>query len=473
MTRRSCERRGLVPLTIALFVLVFSACGDASTLVEDDASSVLEQPEGTDTTTTTSIETSTVAQSPSSTSTTSESSDRTTRIVQTGADRLVASDFAVIEGKRVGLISHQNSLVNGQHLADHLANTDRVELVALFGPEHGARGDRDAGEHVEDTTDPATGVRVFSLFGETRQPTASMLEGVDVLLYDLQDVGARYYTYISTMGLAMQAAAAADIPFIILDRPNPLGGHVDGGVLDESATSFVGLYPVPDLYGLTAGELARAAQANSWIAGIESLRLSVIEMTGWDASMRWPDTGLEWIAPSPALKTADSAIVYPATVYLEATSVSYGRGTDRPFMLFGAPWLDAQHVVDELRALSLPGLEFTATSTTPRMLDGLSVEPAFLDIEIAAVQVDVVDAAAVRPSEAGVHILHLLLSEGRAAGVEVLTRPEWLDQLSGSPRLREELERQAPVDEILRRRHAEAASSSKQLEAFHLYARRS
>jgi uncharacterized protein YbbC (DUF1343 family) len=461
------EVRRIVALTMAAVMLLLTGCGCTSTIT----STVSQTSSSTSKTTTSSSTSKTTTSSSTSKTTTVPEQERAT--VQTGADLLVASDFAAIAGKRVGLISHQNSVVNGRHLADHLKGSERVELVALFGPEHGARGDRDAGEYVEDTTDPATGVRVFSLFGETRQPTPSMLEGIDVLLYDLQDVGTRYYTYISTMGLAMQAAAAADIPFIVLDRPNPLGGHVGGGVLDKTSISFVGLYPVPETYGLTAGELALAAQANEWLPEIGSLQLSVIEMTGWDASMRWPDTGLDWIAPSPALTSADSAIVYPATVYLEATSLSYGRGTDHPFTLFGAPWLDAQHVVDELSDLSLPGLQFTATTTTPRMLAGMTVEPAFLDVEIAAVQVDVVDHTAVRPAEAGVQLLRLLVSEGQAAGVDVLSRPEWIDQLSGSSRLREDLERDAPAAEIIRRHGAEVLPLSKELKKHHLYPRSS
>ncbi|MDW3176975.1 MAG: DUF1343 domain-containing protein [Acidimicrobiia bacterium] len=450
-------RRRIVATTIAAVALVAAGCGANS--------EAADQPRETITTT------STVTATPTTDDVTTTDIGHVE--VQTGAERLVMSGFAAIAGKRVGLISHQNSVVEGRHLADHLDAAEHVELVALFGPEHGARGDRDAGEYIEDSIDPLTRVPIFSLFGETRQPTPDMLEGIDVLLYDLQDVGARYYTYISTMGLAMQAAASANIEFVVLDRPNPLGGLVGGGVLDEDATSFVGLYPIPDTYGLTAGELALAAQANGWLPGIESLQLSVVELVGWDASMLWDDTGLEWIAPSPALTTADSALVYPATVYLEATSLSYGRGTDRPFTLFGAPWLDAPNVVRELTARSLPGFEFTATTVTPRLLDSMTVEPAFIDSEINAVQIDVIDGPLARPTELGVHLLDILISEGRAAGIDVLSRPEWLDQLSGSTRLREALEADTPALQIIDRSGAEVVPLSKELQEHHLYARSS
>lgn len=469
MTARPGVRR--VAVIIAAIVLLTGSARESTVTDRPSTTNTTTSDVATSLPTTTTPQTTATTTTPPTTTTTTTGPSQPIEPVRTGADRLVASNFAAIAGSRVGLISHQNSVVNGQHLADHLAASDQVELVALFGPEHGARGDRDAGEYVEDTTDPATGVPVFSLFGETRQPTASMLEGIDVMLYDLQDVGTRFYTYISTMGLAMQTAAAADIPFIVLDRPNPLGGQVGGGVLDEAATSFVGLYPVPDIYGLTSGELALAIKANGWLPGLESLELSVIEMTGWDGSMLWEDTGLDWTPPSPALTTADAALVYPMTVYLEATSVNYGRGTDRPFTLFGAPWLDAQRVAAELDASSLPGLRFTATTTTPRMLDGMTVEPAFLDVEIPAILIDVVDASAVRPADAGVHLLAHLLTEGSDAGTDVLSRPEWLDQLSGSPRLREALQRGVPIDEILDQRHAEVALLSRELEEHHLYPR--
>ena len=451
-----------------LLIVAVTGCGDVSkTSAEQDTVSVASTT--TTETATTTTETATTSQAPFLDAAPTSRAQSTR--VQTGADRLVASNFAAIAGKRVGLISHQNSVVDGRHLADHLAASSDVVLVALFGPEHGARGDRDAGEYVEDTTDPATGVPVFSLFGETRQPTPEMLEGIDVLLYDLQDVGARYYTYVSTMGLAMQAAASADISFVVLDRPNPLGGRVGGGVLDEDATSFVGLYPVPATYGLTAGELALAALANNWLPGLESLQLSVIEMVGWDASMEWPDTGLDWIAPSPALTSALSALAYPTTVYLEATTLSYGRGTNRPFSLFGAPWMNAQRVADDLNARDLPGLRFTSTTATPQMLNEMTVEPAFLNVEIAAVEVDIVDHSAVGPAQAAVHILSVVTSEAKLAGIELFDRPEWLDQLSGSSRLREDLERGSSADKIISRQDAEMVALSKELEKHHLYAR--
>ena len=212
---------------------------------------------------------------------------------------LVDGGFEELDGKRVGLIAHQNSVVDGTHLGDLLDAAPNVELVALFGPEHGVRGTADAGEYVADATDPSTGVPVFSLFGPTRQPTAEMLAGLDALVYDLQDVGARYYTYISTMGLAMQAAAAANIEFVVLERPNPLGDQIGGGVLEPQNASFVGQYPIADVYGLTSAQLARQIIDNQWLAGVDSLNFNAVGLTGWDPSMRWADTCLLYTSPSP------------------------------------------------------------------------------------------------------------------------------------------------------------------------------
>jgi len=375
----------------------------------------------------------------------------------------------MIDGRRVGLIGHQNSVVDGTHLADHLDSAENVQLIALFGPEHGVRGTRDAGEYVEDEVDVTTGVPIYSLFGETRRPTVSMLDGIDVLLYDLQDVGARYYTYISTMGLAMQAASEADIEFIVLDRPNPLGGSVAGGVLDPAFASFVGQYPVSDVYGLTAGELAGAITEQGWLAGLQSLELSVVEMAGWNASMRWQDTGLDWVPPSPALASQDTALLYPALIYFEATSLSFGRGTNRVFELLGAPWLDAERVVDEIEARGIPGLRARAATANPRMLPGMSVEPAFLGMEIPVVEFMITDPNTFSPVDAGSHLLDVFYREGEHNNIDVLERPEWLDQLSGSDALRLELQQGTAAVDIIARQNTEAASLSKELEDHRLY----
>src|SRR5262245_2201020 len=232
-----------------------------------------------------------------------------TQPIATGAEVLEASGFAALAGKRVGLITNHTGLVRGEHLADLLHKAPNVKLTAIFAPEHGFRGTAEAGAKVRDNVDAKTGVPVFSLYGASRKPTPQMLRNVDVLVFDIQDVGARFYTYIATMGLAMQAAAAARIPFLVLDRPNPLGGdYVSGFVLEPALRSFVGQYPIPIVHGLTVGELARMIQGEKWLEGLDTLELSLVQMRGWRRSMRWPQTGRTWVATSPNIPTFEAAL---------------------------------------------------------------------------------------------------------------------------------------------------------------------
>ena len=269
--------------------------------------------------------------------------------IATGAEVLVRSGYAALAGKRVGLVTNQTGLVGGEHLADLLATAPAVKLGAILAPEHGFRGEIEAGAKVGDAIDARTDVTVFSLYGATRKPTPAMLRGVDVLVFDIQDIGTRFYTYISTMGLAMQAAAAARIPFVVLDRPNPLGGdYVSGFVLEPALASFVGQYPIPIAHGMTVGELARAIKGERWLGGLDNLHLTVVEMRGWRRSMRWPDLQRPWVVTSPNIPTFEAALVYPGMGLVGEAMVNEGRGTPTPFSLLGAPWLDGARLADRL-----------------------------------------------------------------------------------------------------------------------------
>lgn len=450
------RRSTFATLCLTLALASCSASSSPTSTLDEPTSPLASAPSSTTATTDPDIEES-VGNAPDPTPTTTASTTAPTATtprpqVKTGAQVLVESDFAAIDGKRVGLIAHQVSVVEGEHLGDLLDAATNVELVAMFGPEHGVRGDADAGEYVDDDIDPATEVPVFSLFGPTRQPTPEMLEGIDVLLYDLQDVGVRYYTYISTMGLAMQAAAEANIEFMVLDRPNPQSNvRIGGDVLDKTNTSFVGMYPIRELYGLTAGQLAIELTGGDLDPGYGDVALTVIELDGWTEDMIWEDTGLTWIPPSPALATPTAAYIYPATVYFEATSLSYGRGTDRPFQVFGAPWLDAERVAQELNALPIAGASFAATTITPAMLPGMTVEPAYLGQTIPAISFASLDPYTFDATTASVYLLDAMTEEASAQGINIVERPEWLDRLSGTSLLRTELigERR-PVSEILK-----------------------
>jgi len=285
--------------------------------------------------------------------------------VTTGADCLVSHNMTMLEGKRVGLIINQTSrLSSGEFLLDTLQKAG-VTITALFGPEHGIRGAADAGEEIQDGVDAESGVPVFSLYGERNKPTPEMLRNVDLLIYDIQDVGARFYTYISTLKLCMEAAAEQHIPFLVLDRPNPLGALVDGPLLEDSLRSFVGIGRIPVVYGMTCGELAQFMNASGWLEGGVKADITVIWMEGCNTTMGWKDTGLPWVAPSPNIPTAATAEVYPATCFVEATNVSEGRGTTSPFFVMGAPFLDADSLAAGLNARELPGVSFLPTQFTP------------------------------------------------------------------------------------------------------------
>ena len=241
-----------------------------------------------------------------------------------------------------------------------------MTLTALFVPEHGGKGDKEAGETVASRLDKRTSIPTYSLYGATRKPTKQMLRNVDVLVFDMQDIGVRFYTFISTMGLAMQAAAEAGIPFVILDRPNPLGGqYVSGFVTEQPQISFIGQYQIPAVHGLTVAELARLIKGQRLLPGLENLHLEVIAMKGWARWMRWPDTKLPWQKTSPNIVDFETALVYAGIGLFEATSVSDGRGTPTPFTHLGAPWVDGKELASTLNSLGLPGVK-SSQPASPR-----------------------------------------------------------------------------------------------------------
>jgi len=285
--------------------------------------------------------------------------------VRTGAEVLLERYLDSLTGRRVAVVcNHTSVLPNGVHLVDTLLRRG-VNVTALFAPEHGIRGTAPAGQKLFDDTDRKTGIHIYSLYGGTRKPAQNTLENVDVLLFDLQDVGARFYTYASTMAYVMEAAAENGKKFILLDRPNPIGGeNVEGPVLDLSLVSFVGLFPIPVRHGLTLGELAKMIVGEGYI-NPSTVDLLIVPMEGWRRSMWYDETGLRWIAPSPNMKSLATAAVYPGTCLFEASNVSEGRGTAKPFEYIGAPGLRSDRLVERLRALKLPGVKFTPVEFTP------------------------------------------------------------------------------------------------------------
>ncbi len=282
--------------------------------------------------------------------------------VSTGADQLVSSRCSLLIGKRVGVVTnHTGRLSTGEFLVDTLIGAG-IQVRALFGPEHGIRGVDGAGDAVADSVDARTGIPVYSLYGRTNKPTAEMLKDINVLVYDIQDVGARFYTYISTMKLCMDAALEHGIPFVVLDRPNPLGGLVDGPIVEDSLKSFVGIVSIPVVYGLTAGELATMINERGWLESGGKVDLTVVWMEGWSRALR---NTTPWIPPSPNIRHPSTVDVYPATCFLEATNVSEGRGTPDPFFVIGAPWIRKEELTSRLNAARLAGVTFTPAVFTP------------------------------------------------------------------------------------------------------------
>lgn len=326
--------------------------------------------------------------------------------ITVGAQLLLTEYRHLIEEKRVGIITNSSAVVGDTHIAEKIHQDPHVKITAVFGPEHGFRGRADAGEAVQDSRDILTGAPVYSLYGRVNRPTKEMLEDIDVLVFDMQDVGARFYTYPATMGRAMVSAAEAGIPFVVLDRPNPLGGiKMEGFIRDEAFISGIGLYPTPVTHGMTIGELALMIKGEKWHENLEDLDLHVVPMKGWRRNMLWMETGLEWTPPSPNIPDPETALVYPGTCFFEATTASEGRGTYEPFIQVGAAGVDGKQIADALNRLGLKGLSFSAVIFTPESIPGMAREPKLAGIEIEGVKLEVTHAEQLEPVAAGMHLL--------------------------------------------------------------------
>jgi len=386
-------------------------------------------------------------------------------MVRLGITRLLEANL--LRGLRVGAILNPTSVdPDLRHLADVLHQAPGVQLAALFGPEHGVRGDAQYLEEIGAAADPRTGVLEHSLYGKdfaSLTPRDEHLQGLDALVFDIQDVGSRYYTYLATMGLAMQAAARRKLRFVVLDRPNPIGGvAVEGGTVHPGFESFVGLWPIAARHGLTAGECARLLN--------QTIRcdLQVIEMEGWRREMLYGETGLPWVMPSPNMPTPDTALVYPGMCLLEGTNLSEGRGTTRPFELWGAPWLHGAQLANALAAEKLPGVRFRSCAFTPTW-------DKHQGARCHGVQIHVADARALTPVRLGVAcIVHARAQDPsrfqwRRDRYEFVEHIPAIDLLTGSARFREGVEAGRSVAELCAGWDAERDAFTKRCAPFLLY----
>lgn len=367
--------------------------------------------------------------------------------VRPGNEVLMADSSHLVAGRSVGLITNHTGLTRNQTHAVDLLRSQGVEIVALFAPEHGIRGmvaepaEGGTGDQtvwVESGVDGITGLPVRSLYGEVLEPTPEMLADIDVLLFDIQDIGARYYTYVSTMALAMEAAAENGIPFVVLDRPNPIGGDlVQGNVLEPEHSSFVGLYPVPMRHGMTAGELARMINEHFEV----DAELHVVPAAGWERDAWFDQTGLPWVNPSPNMPSLESATHYPGTCLFEGTNLSVGRGTPLAFQQIGAPWLDGAALAERLNAYELTGVRFEAVAFTPQGPH----DRKYGGEVVNGVRFIATDRRVYDPTLAGVAAL---IEARRLAG----ERWEWkvghFDRLAGTTRLREQIEAGAQLADV-------------------------
>jgi len=359
--------------------------------------------------------------------------------IKIGAEVFFQKNFSLVEGKRVGVVCNSSSIVQshaqGKRNFVDVCIEKNINITAIFSPEHGFRGNISAGETIENQMDSATGIPIFSLYGKTLHPTNEMLNKIDILIFDVQDVGARYFTYVSTMANCMEAAAKQNVPFIILDRPNPIGGNaVEGFLLEKQLQSFVGKFPVPNRHGLTLGEFAKMIVGEQWIMNSEHLDLKIIPCENYEREMFWSDTKLQWISPSPNIVSLSTALVYAGTCLLEGTNMSEGRGTEFPFQTIGAPWIESKQLLKEISSEQLNGIQFSVTEFTPLPNTQRAISPKFAYQLCNGIFLEVTDEKKFEPLATAIT---LLVAVQKLFSDSLRFNEKQFDRLAGTGKLRE------------------------------------
>ncbi|MBN2316402.1 MAG: DUF1343 domain-containing protein [Sedimentisphaerales bacterium] len=372
--------------------------------------------------------------------------------VKTGLDRVGEyKDF--FQDKRLGIITNHTAFDRkGRFIVDVFREMPGMKIVVLFSPEHGFWGTAPDAEKIDTQIHPVYNLPIHSLYGKTQKPTKDMLQNVDVLVFDIQDIGARFYTYIYTMSLAMEAAAENGKTFVVLDRPNPINGIcVEGNSLEPTQASFVGLYPIPVRHGMTAGELAKMFNGQDWLAGHVKTELVVVPMEGWRRRLWFDQTGLRFIKTSPNMPDLETAAIYPGLCLLEGTNVSEGRGTAMPFRQFGAPWINSKHLVERLNVLSLPGMRFESARFTP-------TSSKHQGQVCNGVRIIVTDRDALKPYFAGIKIVDTIF---RMYPDDFQWRAGHFDRLCGTSDVRNAIIGGSSLDELRNKWQTELASFKK------------
>jgi len=387
--------------------------------------------------------------------------------ISVGADILISKELNLLKGKKLGIVTNHTAILsNGTHLVDSLANIPGIQITALFGPEHGIRGDAPAGEKIESGVDAKTGIKVFSLYGKISKPTKEMLQDVDLLIFDIQDIGARFYTYISTLFKVLQAAAENNIPIIVLDRPNPINGlYVDGPIRKDSLSSFVGIAPIPVTHGMTVGELAKLFAGEKYIGKELNPKLTIIKIENWNREKYFDNYSFPWVNPSPNIPSVDAEIVYPGTCFIEGTNLSEGRGTPEPFLTIGAPFVNSEKLIKELKSLKIKGIELLPVKFTPVDIKGKATNPKFKDQECNGIKIKVTNRKAFSSVKFGIQListLHKLYPND-------IKITSFFDKLTGDGIIKEKILANAPPEDIIKMWQKELNSFIKTRKQYLLY----
>jgi uncharacterized protein YbbC (DUF1343 family) len=366
--------------------------------------------------------------------------------IENGDDLLFSENLNLINGKNVAVVCNQSSVLsNGTHLVDTLIAQKNVKVRAIFTPEHGFKGIAEAGEVIDYKINLYKGIPIISLYNKDKKPSKENLKNVDAIIFDIQDVGARFYTYISTMYYVLESAGENNIPVIILDRPNPIGGtYIDGPILDENYKSFVGIAPIPIAHGMTVGELANFFIGQKLISSWKSVSLTVIKCKNWHREIP-KEFYSDWNSPSPNINSHETALVYPGTCLFEGTNISEGRGTTFPFIQIGAPFLNAKAVIDKLNLLKVEGAELSTVSFTPEDIPNMATDSKFKGIQCSGILIKVTDQNKFESVKFGTKLLYVLV---KLYGDKIKFKEKSFDRLAGSSLLRKQLSKKVEPDFI-------------------------
>jgi uncharacterized protein YbbC (DUF1343 family) len=355
-----------------------------------------------------------------------------------GADVLITEKLELIQNKNVGVVANNPSrLTNGIHLIDTLISLG-INVKAIFAPEHGFKGELEAGKLFENSIAGFDNILIYSLYGSTKKPTTEMLEGIDILIFDLQDIGARFYTYISTLFYVLQSSAEYNIPLIVLDRPNPLGGNFVGGpMLDPEYESFIGIAPLPLMHGMTICELSKFFIGEKLIRTTNNPNVTIVKLQGWERDKNWEDLNLDWYSTSPNIPTFETAFIYPSTCLVEGTNISEGRGTEKPFLTLGSPFVNSNDLINKMKKIGLNGIKLTSINFIPVSIKGKASQPKLENEECNGISIKITDYKIFNPVKFGIQLIYTLRNLYPS---KFEFRKDHFDKLAGSNKLRNYLE---------------------------------